>query len=99
MHTKGPWKAESVKSEGTLVYKRIVAGNKAVAFAGVYKGRDAEANARLIEQAPALLAELEKITAMFKNICEYNNDGWYSHQVEGDAIEDAEEAIRKARGE
>ena len=58
MHTKGPWKAESVKSEGTLVYKRIVVGNKAVAFAGVYKGHDAEANARLIAQAPKLFDEL-----------------------------------------
>ena len=58
MHTKGPWKAESVKSDGTLVYKRIKAANgKSVAFAGVYKGHDEEANALLIAAAPELYQE------------------------------------------
>lgn len=59
-HTPGPWKAESVKSDRhTLVYKRIMAGKEAVAFAGVYKEHSAEANARLIAAAPELLEVLK----------------------------------------
>ena len=55
-HTLGPWIVQSVKSDRhTLVYKRIIAGREAVAFAGVYDGHDAEANARLIAAAPELL--------------------------------------------
>ena len=55
-HTLGPWKAQSIKGDNSnLVYKRIMAGDKPVAFAGVYKHPNAEANARLIAAAPDLL--------------------------------------------
>lgn len=58
-HTPGPWKLQNViaSDRHTLVYKRIIAKGikEAIAFAGVYKGHNAEANAQLIAAAPELL--------------------------------------------
>lgn len=57
-HTPGPWIAEMVENgEGTLVYGRIKekGSRHSLAFAGVYEGHNAEANARLIAAAPELL--------------------------------------------
>jgi len=63
-HTPGPWAVEDIKSQGTMVYRRIHVGKTALGAISAYKlpkGRDAEAeaNARLIAAAPELLAALE----------------------------------------
>ena len=51
-HTPGPWVAQAIKGHNnTLVYKRIVANGEPIAFAGVYKGHNAEANAEFIVRA------------------------------------------------
>ena len=54
-HTPGPWTTQNVESEHNLVYVLIRAGDDGLAFAGVYEGHDAEANAALIAAAPDLL--------------------------------------------
>lgn len=67
-HTPGPWKAQAIKGHNnTLVYKRIVANGEPVAFAGVYKGHNTEANAHLIAAAPELLEMLKiSLTYLYK---------------------------------
>ena len=90
-HTLGPWKAQSIKGDNSnLVYKRIMASDKPVAFAGVYKHPNAEANARLIAAAPDLLEAC-------KMIIEFSNDNDI-HRFLEIAIPKIEQAIAKAEG-
>ena len=91
MHTKGPWKAESVKSDGTLVYKRIKAANgKSVAFAGVYKGHDEEANARLIAEAPTLK---ESNTKLLQAVNDKDLELFESQELVAELLEALEEIV------
>ena len=71
-HTPGPWKAKIVKGhENDLVYCAIESKSRAVAFAGVYKGKhnidgvESQWNAKLIAAAPELLLALETIEGAF----------------------------------
>ena len=64
-HTPGPWAVQDIKSDGTMVYRRICVGNTSVGSVGAYKlpkGREAEAeaNARLIAAAPELLEAFKR---------------------------------------
>lgn len=69
-HTPGPWVAVDVTSQGTMIYRRIdTVDGKHVGFAAAYKMRDqgeAEANARLFVEAPAMLEALRKGLALYE---------------------------------
>ena len=102
-HTPGPWKAVDVTGKGTLVYRRIDAGEKAVGFAGAYKltdQKEAAANANLIAMAPELLAAVRAAQAL-ATACMAT--GCYSHEELTEMARATkptfDAAIAKAQGE
>lgn len=97
-HTPGPWQAGR-SDMATIVdgyeSKWIYAGDTYVAVAsGVMLGwGEVIANANLIAAAPDLLAALERIVNECRVYCEGSED------IDNYAVDQARQAIRKAKGE
>ena len=90
-HTSGKWYAEKVEAyDNTLVYMRIKSGEKSIAFAGVYKGHNAEANAHLMAAAPELLARIKMILKSRRN-----NKGEAMNEVSSYVLNKAQQTIDK----
>ena len=85
-HTPGPW---SVEKDGLYLIGASGAGN--VAYVGTPFVGDAEANARLIAAAPAMLAALQQIVADY----DYEKGNCKPHTLAGHA----KRAIEQATGE
>lgn len=76
--TPGPWKVSPVVCDGNFVYARIgPKGRGSIAYSGVYGPKkqnamlseaEAEANARLIADAPRLYAENQRLRDVMRRV-------------------------------
>lgn len=106
-HSKLPWKVEGVDThDKTLVYCRIKSEGKSIAFAGVYKGVSAVANAEYIIEAcnnyaalRSRVAELEEVLGIIRNYKNYATDGDLRADVVGEQMHVSDYAASVLDGE
>ena len=92
-HTPAPWSVKKASPQAGI----IIAPNRSLGIAEVFGGGETDiANARLISSAPDLLSALEKLLACASKLDQSaTHDGLQNCE----AIANAREALRKAKGE